>query len=168
MTQYGAAYTKRTPWTLPRACHLKWIILWPKRVNHYQICLFSQALMTVTKMIVLYIIIIPFLLYMHVILVTINYSENCAGIHFEKEIPAHTKNSHYDGACHSVFQHFHCFYNVAVVIVCKHPCKNVYGITFLKSTFCQTSTELSFHGLMDVNWWAEEVRLTVTHLLFKL
>ena len=124
--------------------------------------------MTVTKMIVLYIIIFPFLLYMHVILVTINYSENCAGIHFEREIPAHTKNSHYDGACHSMFQHFHCFYNVAVVIVCKHPCKNVYGITFLKSTFCQTSTELSFHGLMDVNWWAEEVRLTVTHLLFKL
>ena len=34
--------------------------------------------------------------------------------------------------------------------------------TFLKSTLCQTSTELPFHGLIDVNWWAEEVRLTVT------
>ena len=85
----------------------------------------------------------------------------------EKEIPARTKNSHLNEACHSTFPLFHCFYNVAVVIVCKHPCKNVYGITFLKSTFCQTSTELSFHGLMAVNWWAEEVRLTLTRLLFK-
>ena len=85
----------------------------------------------------------------------------------EKEIPAGTKNSHLNEACHSTFPLFHCFHNVAVVIVCKHPCKNVYGITFLKSTFCQTSTELSFHGLVDVNWWAEEVRLTVTRLLFE-
>jgi len=118
-------------------------------------------------MIVLYIIIILFLLYMYVILITINYSENCAGIHVEKEIPAHTQNPHHNGACHSTFSHFHCFYILAVVIVCKHPCKNFYGIRFLKSTFCQTSTELSFHGLMDVNWWAEEVRLTVIRLLFK-